>query len=160
MAMRFCCRRNPTQTAERCHAPNRHSFPAQLPAANLAAFLTRGGTRSLTLSGVRFARWLDLKKTCACTSSSASTVIADVHVLVDVVVDGSGLRSDSFERSATLKPPAAPEDPYPRRTERVRLRGLRSSAFHPCPSALPPDETWCERRLNSGWCSNRRAPWD
>ena len=80
--------------------------------------LCRGGRRSLTFSGVCFARLLDLKKTFTCTSTSTfaststKTVIVDVHVLVDVAVDGFGLRSGPFEGPATIKPPALPGDTY------------------------------------------------
>ncbi len=45
------------------------------------------------------------------------TVIVEVHVLVDVAVDGRmWLRSGPFEGPTTKKPPALPEDP-----DRIRV---------------------------------------
>jgi hypothetical protein len=49
------------------------------------------------------------------STTLTKTVIVDVHVLVDVAVDGfwsMWLRSGPFEESAPGKPPALPEDTY------------------------------------------------
>jgi hypothetical protein len=66
---------------------------------------------------------LEMLPTSTCTSTTmststlAKTVIdenrdRDVHVLVDVIVDGFWLRSGTFEGPATIKPPAFPADIY------------------------------------------------
>jgi hypothetical protein len=76
--------------------------------------LCRGGSKSLTISGVCFTPLSPefLKPpTSTSTSTSTKNVLVDVLVHVDVAVDGFGiiwLRSGSFEGLATIKHPALP----------------------------------------------------